>query len=225
MNRIRYLGFASLEPAINMAIDEMLFTSALKDNGRTALRFFAFNKPCISIGRNQHPEKLPTGFVRKNIGIVKRPTGGGAVFHDGDLCYSLVMPESFLGKGSTLLTGYSMITRGLKNGLKLCGIDAGYGESTAHSAQPLCFNQALSYELTVNGRKLVGSAQRRAKGILLQQGSILHEHTVTQDELIKALMEGLKASLNLEYVDGPLTRQEIEASKAHALPTFHTSSD
>jgi lipoate-protein ligase A len=216
MNRIRYLGFASLEPAINMAIDEMLFNRALGNNSSTALRFFTFNKRCISIGRNQHPENLPQEFVRKKIEIVKRPTGGGAVFHDGDLCYSMVMPESFLGKGSTLLTSYSVITRGLKNGFKLCGIDAGYGESTAVSAQPLCFNQALSYELTVNGKKLVGSAQRRAKGILLQQGSIQHEHTVSQDNLINALLEGLRSSLNIEYVYEPLTEDEIEASKAVA---------
>lgn len=220
MNRIRFLGVASLEPAINMAIDEMLFTRALENNGSTALRFFTFDKPCITIGRNQHPEDLPHGFVRTQIGIVRRPTGGGAVFHDNDLCYSLVMPESFLGKGGTLLTSYGMITRGLKNGFRLCGIDAGYGESTADPAQPLCFNRALSYELTLNGKKLVGSAQRRAKGILLQQGSILHEQTVPQDDLISALLEGLRASLDIEYSYEPLTGQEIEAAKACVLPTF-----
>ncbi len=215
MNRMRYLGFSSLEPALTMAIDEILFNRAVENNGFASLRFFTFNKPCISIGRNQRTENLPSGFIRDNAEIVRRPTGGGAVFHGSDLCYSIVMPEAYLGKAGSLLKSYSMITHGLKDGFNLCGIDVQYGNSTMDSEQPLCFNQALSYELTVSGKKLVGSAQRRAKGILLQQGSIAYDHRVTQDILIKALLEGLKSSLHLEYVREPLTGDEIAASKAH----------
>ena len=212
---MRYLGFSSLEPALTMAIDEFLFSSAVENVGRASLRFFTFDRPCISIGNNQRTENLPAGFIRDNTEIVRRPTGGGAVFHGSDLCYSIVMPEAYLGKAGSLLESYRMITRGLKAGFEVCGIDVRYGNSTRDSGQPLCFYQALSYELTVDGKKLVGSAQRRAKGILLQQGSITRDLRVGQDSLIKALLEGLKSSLNIEYVHEPLTGDEIETSRAY----------
>ncbi len=214
MKRIRYLGFSRLEPYKNMAIDEMLFMKALERNSIATFRFFTFNKRCISIGRNQRPENLPTEFLKNKIEIVKRPTGGGAVLHDDDLCYSIVMPESYLGINNSLLASYGIITNGLKTGFELCGINVEYGKSITDSAQPLCFDQTLSYELTINGKKLVGSAQRRSKGILLQQGSIINAHKISQDKLIKALLEGLRTSLGIEYVYEPLTEDEIEASKS-----------
>ena len=215
MDRLRYLGFSSLEPALAMAIDEFLFSRAVENGGGASLRFFTFNKSCISIGRNQRTENLPAGFLSANTEIVRRPTGGGAVFHRGDLCYSIVMPESYLGKSGSLLASYRMITRGLKAGFDACGIDVRYGNSTGDSRQALCFDQALSYELTAGGKKIVGSAQRRAKGILLQQGSIAHDLGVAQDSLIRALLEGLKSSLHREYIHAPLTADEIAASGVH----------
>ncbi len=213
MNRIRYLGFSSLEPALAMAIDAMLFTRAITSGGSATLRFFTFDTTCITIGRNQRPGDLPAGFAGTTTVMVRRPTGGGAVLHDRDLCYSLILPETYLGGGSLLLS-YRTITAGIQAGFRLCGREVGYGNTAAHGLHPLCFDQALDYELTMNNKKLVGSAQRRAKGVLLQQGSILPEHSVGHTELITALLEGLRAALHADYIDEPLTGQEREAAAA-----------
>ncbi len=213
MNHIRYLGFSDLDPALAMAIDEMLFTRAVTSGGPATLRFFTFTTTCISIGRNQRPEDLPAGFAGSVSAIVRRPTGGGAVLHEHDLCYSLVLPETFLGS-SSLLASYRAITAGIKSGFRLCGREVGYGNAEAHNIHPLCFEQALDYELTLDNKKLVGSAQRRAKGILLQQGSILSRHSIGHGELIRALLEGLRSTLHADYTGEPLTGEELESAKA-----------
>ncbi len=213
MNQIRYLGFSNFDPSVNMSVDEMLFKRALENNKTASLRFFTFNRRCISIGKNQRTDKLPEEFLNAGLEIVKRPTGGGAVMHDRDLCYALVLPESYLGPNSALMNSYRMITGGLKHGFKLCGVDVQYGSSDQHQNEPVCFNKAWIYELSLQGKKLVGSAQKRAKGILLQQGSIMKDHHVPVDRLINALLEGLRLSLNIEYTDEPLTKDELEVSK------------
>ncbi|MGB9735822.1 MAG: lipoate--protein ligase family protein [bacterium] len=200
MNKIKYLGFFNLDPYLNMLIDEMLFNMAQEDKHIATLRFFKFSKPCISIGKNQDIKRLPLELISNGFEIIRRPTGGGAVLHKDDLCYSLVIPENYLGKNHSLLQSYDVIANGLKMGFNLCGLDVQYGTENSTSFSPLCFSTAMTYELTLNGKKLVGSAQRRAKGVLLQQGSIINEHNIPDNRLMECLIKGLKMALNVDYV-------------------------
>ena len=209
MRTIKYLGFSILAPALNMAIDDVFFHKAIEDQDTAIIRFFKFNKACISIGKNQKLDSLPINISNSELEIVRRPTGGGAVIHRDDLCYSIVIPEYYLGKHASLLRSYSLITDGLKSGFQLCGVNVEYGTDDTNKVEPLCFNKALPYELAIHGEKLVGSAQRRAKGILLQQGSIMNKHNIPDDELVIAILNGLKRSLNIEYVYEPLSHEEI----------------
>lgn len=221
MMQVRYLGFSSNTPLLNMSIDGMLFNRALENNTTAALRFFTFNTRCISIGKNQRVDSLPGDLNETDVEIVRRPTGGGAVLHDGDLCYSIVLPDACLGAQKSLIESYRLITDGLKHGFKVLGIHLEYGDNYPHKTEPLCFTRALSYELSLNGRKIIGSAQRRAKGILLQQGSIMPYHHIpydrvhdtVNDTLITALLEGLKLSLNIDYTDEPLKEEELGTAK------------
>lgn len=218
--QIRYLGFSSHTPSLNMSIDELFFNRALESNSAAVLRFFTFNTRCTSIGKNQRVDNLPGDLQNTALEVIKRPTGGGAVLHDGDMCYSIVLPEACLRTNCSLLESYRLITDGLKQGFRILGINLEYGKDYKHTNEPLCFTRALSYELSLNGRKIIGSAQRRAKGILLQQGAIMPHHNIPynklNEKLVRALLEGLKLSLCMDYVDRPLTAEELEAAKLHS---------
>ncbi|MCL5276539.1 MAG: lipoate--protein ligase family protein, partial [Deltaproteobacteria bacterium] len=206
----RYIGFSIHTPSLNMSIDQSLFDGAPEHGPAGVLRFFSFSTVCISIGKNQKVDDLPGDLRGTGIEIVRRPTGGGAVLHDGDLCYSIVMPETCLGTTGSLMESYRLITGGLKRGFGLLGIDLEYGEGSRYRGGPMCFAGALGYELSLGGRKIVGGAQRRAKGMLLQQGSIMPYHHVPHERLIAALLEGLGASLDVDYTPLPLTEGELE---------------
>jgi len=214
--KLRYLGFSNLSPSANMAVDEMLFRRAGKEKDIAVLRFFTFNKKCISTGRNQMLDNLPDDLKKTGLEIVRRPTGGGAVIHNGDLCYCLILPEAIIGLNSSLMDSYRLITEVFRYGFKLLGVSVEYGVSKQCKNEPLCFARTLTYELSLNGQKIVGSAQRRAMGILLQQGSIQNDHGIPHDKLINALLESLRLSLNAEYLHNPLTQKEIEAAALHA---------
>ncbi len=213
---LRHLGFSCAAPSVNMAADEGAFDRAVLHPDRATLRFFAFDRRCVSIGRNQRVRLLPPGMLSDGIEVVRRPTGGGAVLHDGDLCYSLVMPEAYLDRNGSLLASYRLITDGIRRGFGLCGVALEYGHVENGPIDALCFDNAMTHELTLHGKKLVGSAQRRAKGVLLQQGSIMDVHHVPRERLIRALSDGLKASLCAEYVYGPLTPEEIAGAACPA---------
>ncbi len=216
MSTIRYLGLTRYAPPLNMSIDQLLF-DRMPETGRDGtLRFFTFNTACISIGMNQKIDELPDVLSDSGLEIIKRPTGGGAVLHDGDLCYSVIMPESYLPAGGSLMESYRSITEGLRRGFGLLGIALEYGRDHAHRRDPLCFAGTLSYELSFNGRKIIGGAQRRAKGFLLQQGSVMPFHHVPHGQLIAALLEGLRSSLNLDCVPLPLQADELEQARRSA---------
>ncbi len=212
MNSVRYLGFLTLPPDVNMAIDIMLLNAAIEHYGNAYLRFFLFDRKCMSIGRNQMYGSLPPDMQNNGLETVKRPTGGGSVVHDKDLCYCLVLPERYLGDHKSLIDSYTMITEGFRKGFSTSGIDTDYGSDKAvdYKKEAVCFARSLPYELTLNGKKIIGSAQRRTKGVLLQQGSIMF-NKINYERLITALLEGLKTSLGITYVNDPITEEELKA--------------
>jgi lipoyl(octanoyl) transferase len=218
--QIRYLGFSNHTPSLNMSIDGLFFNRALESSSAAVLRFFTFSPGCISIGKNQKVDNLPGDLQNTALELIRRPTGGGAVLHDGDMCYSIILPEACLRTNVSLLESYRLITDGLKQGFGTLGINLEYGKDYKQAHEPLCFARTLGYELSFNGRKIIGSAQRRAKGILLQQGAIMPYHNIPysrlNEKLVSALLEGLKLSLCIDYVDSPLTEEEVEAATLHS---------
>lgn len=156
----------------NMGVDEALLASAA--GGAPALRFYAWRGPWLSLGYAQRlaPERR-AACEAAGVGIVRRSTGGGAVLHGADLTYAVAAPEALLPDG--LRATYAAIAGGLVAGLRQLGIAA---ERTPQ-APPRgpgrvfdCFAEPAGDEICVRGRKLVGSAQRRAGGLVLQHGSL-----------------------------------------------------
>lgn len=167
--------------AWNMAADESMMLSCLSGESLPTLRFYGWSPPAVSIGYFQ---KLSTGIdqaacLKLGIEIIRRLTGGRAVFHDQELTYSLVVNEAAAYIPQTVTKSYCFFSRAIIAGLATLGIDAQmqYPEllrKKSHTSRSAaCFDAPSHYEITVAGRKLVGSAQVRRDGVLLQHGSIL----------------------------------------------------
>jgi lipoate-protein ligase A len=166
--------------AWNMALDEALLLAASKEGFVPTLRFFSWDKPSLSIGSFQKTEELDLTKVKEaGVPLVRRPTGGRAVLHDAELTYSIACPIPSPHFPSDLLGSYNRIGTCFVRGLKALGIEAGLyplrrdGKSTPNGHNPLCFSSPSWYEVLIDNKKLIGSAQRRLKSSFLQQGSLL----------------------------------------------------
>jgi lipoate-protein ligase A len=150
----------------NMAMDEALLEEVARHGG-AYLRLYRWDPPILSLGRNQ----LNTF---DDVPVVRRPTGGQAVWHEHEVTYAVVAPIALFG---SLRKAYCEIHTRLARALRSLGVDAVLAPAhppirpSAHPAS--CFASPVGGEILVNGRKLVGSAQVRRGDALLQHGSIL----------------------------------------------------
>src|SRR5215468_8877203 len=166
--------------ASNMSIDVALLEEIESSSEpRTVVRFYGWRTPTISLGRNQKIDKaVDADYCRTNgIDIVHRPTGGRAVLHDDELTYAVISndTEAF---GDTIYGNYKRVSEALCLGYKRLGVPAVLAPDTRkHPDFPddtdlPCFISPSRYELEVDGRKIVGSAQRRVRRSFLQHGSM-----------------------------------------------------
>lgn len=197
----------------NMALDH-----ALADCGRPGegvLRLYRWRPSTVSFGRNE-----PTrgrydreAAEREGLGFVRRPTGGRAVLHADEVTYAVVLPVQALGG---LRETYVRINRGLVSGLRTLGCPAELAETGAllRPDQGPCFRAPAPGEVTLGGRKLVGSAQVRIGDAILQHGSVI----LSGDQSVLARLGGGDASdpeppATLQAVLGVVPWAEV----AHAL--------
>jgi lipoate-protein ligase A len=177
--RWRLLITEPTDGATNMAIDEALWRGRKAGTSPPTVRFFGWAPPTVSLGYGQPIRDVDVEACRAlGVGLVRRPTGGSAIYHDGperELTYSVTAAAADLGTSADLLETYQWIARALLRGLHALGAPAelvpvtpSYGPTPA-----FCFARAGSFEIEVAGRKLVGSAQRRQGGCFLQHGSVL----------------------------------------------------
>lgn len=152
----------------NMTTDDALLDEVTR-SGRSYLRLYRWDPPALSVGRNQ-----PSRF--DGVPVVRRPTGGQAVWHEREVTYAVAAPIALFG---SLRKAYCEIHTRLAGALRALGVDAVLAPPLAHppirpSARPAsCFAAAVGGEILVAGKKLVGSAQVRRGDAFLQHGSIL----------------------------------------------------
>ncbi len=175
--------------AENMAVDEALLRAHADGESPPVLRFYRWNPPALSIGYFQSFDREvdPEGCRSLGFDWVRRPTGGRAVLHEDELTYSVIISEEIL-RGSVLQT-YSTLSRALACGLQKLGVDAqltGGRPPTRQDRQDssaACFDTPTVNEVAVQQKKIVGSAQVRRRGVILQHGSIplqLNRHKVVR---------------------------------------------
>lgn len=163
--------------AMNMAIDEAIMISVSQGQSPPTIRFYQWSPPAISLGYFQSLAKEvdKQACQQAGVDVVRRLTGGRAVLHNREFTYSLIAPEHQPKVAGNVLQSYLAISKGLLQGLAKLGVEAeltpgGTPNQPANSAA--CFDAPSWYELVVGGKKLVGSAQTRRNGCLLQHGSI-----------------------------------------------------
>jgi len=162
--------------AWNMALDEAILEAAGRGEVPPTLRLYAWQPPCLSLGYAQPAAEVDQGrLAALGWELVRRPTGGRAILHTDELTYSVAGPESEPRLAGGVLESYRTLSQALLMALHQLGLPAeAHAKSTpaAASANPVCFEVPSNYEITVGGKKLVGSAQRRAGRSVLQHGSL-----------------------------------------------------
>jgi lipoate-protein ligase A len=166
--------------AWNMAVDEVLLDGVAAGATLPTLRFYEWVPPCLSLGYFQPIDVVDLDGCRAlGVEVVRRPTGGRAILHDRELTYSVALPASVLGHDGGVLPSYHRLSLALQDGLRRLGVPATLAPESAGSGPPVhgpvCFDRPSAHEILLKGRKLVGSAQMRRGGGLLQHGSILIE--------------------------------------------------
>ena len=166
----------------NMEYDEALAASVMQGLTAPTVRVYGWDPNAISLGWSQSTDEIDLQKATKEgVDVVRRPTGGRAIFHSDEVTYSVVMPSH----GKKVMSVYDDISRVLVCGLRKLGVDAKlekrqpyFPSEYVKPSSAACFTSAARYEIQVNGKKLVGSAQRRYSTgngveIVLQHGSIL----------------------------------------------------
>ena len=203
--------------AYNMAVDEALMAYA-RDAGIWLLRVYSWSSPTLSFGRNQ---RALGGYdlariAEQRIDVVRRPTGGRAILHHREITYAVTGPVESAGD---LRESYARINRLLIAGLQTLGAAeieiTGNVDRGAHPGFVPCFHHPSTGEITVRGRKLVGSAQWRSDGALLQHGSILVDDD--QFQLSSLLIEKGETIPNPATLRGELGRAPTAHEVASAL--------
>ena len=197
------LDSAGRNGAANMAIDAGLLAEAAR-TGQAFLRLYRFDPPCLSLGRNE-----PTGrydraaITRRGLDVVRRPTGGRAVWHEHEVTYAVVAPIATFGG---LRAAYHAIHARLAAALRGLGADATLAADRARPPDrpSSCFAAPVGGEVLVGERKLVGSAQMRARRAFLQHGSILLDGS---QEVITAVSRTPQAATAATTLSAELGRQ------------------
>jgi lipoate-protein ligase A len=179
-NAWRLLVDAPADGAWNMAVDEILLDCVAAGAAPPTLRFYEWRPACLSLGYFQPFDVVDTdGCRRLGVDVVRRPTGGRAILHDRELTYSVALPASLLGHDGGVLPSYYRLSLALQDGLGRLGVPATLAPQSAARGPvphgPVCFDRPSAHEILLQGRKLVGSAQMRRGGGILQHGSILIE--------------------------------------------------
>ena len=162
--------------ATHMAVDEAIWEAVAEGRVPPTLRLYAWSPPCLSLGRNQ-----PAATVNRRVleergyDLVRRPTGGQAVLHIDELTYSVALPLADPRARGDILESCARLSAGLVRALEILGVVGATARRRPHPPQargPVCFETTADFEVAVGGRKLIGSAQRRGRGTLLQHGAL-----------------------------------------------------
>lgn len=198
-----------------MQIDSDLLEFAIKNQLKEPIfRLYGWSPACVSLGRNQSDDFLNKELLKsKNIDVVKRLTGGRALLHDKELTYSYICPISSLKNGKSVVNSYKEISQFLIDAFEKLGINLEFGQnriySRPHTKFDYCMSISTGADLSFQGKKLIGSAQFRKEGYILQHGSILFDY---DSDLIEQLFnekvdESALTCINL--IDPAISRDEI----------------
>ncbi len=183
-----------------MAVDHALLDRAATHD-EAVLRIYTWAHPTLSLGLHERAHLTPEALAAHSIDVVRRPTGGRALLHHREVTYSVTAPA----RGSSLAESYGVINAMLLDALTRLGVGAEEAPRRGRATAPdgaACFAEPNVGELIVDGRKLVGSAQRRDEHALLQHGSILLADDQPLVGTLRGSTEAVPAAATLTAVLG-----------------------
>ncbi len=163
----------------NMAVDEAILEAVGRGDVRPTLRLYAWHPPCLSLGYAQPVSDVDhERLSARGWEIVRRITGGRAILHTDELTYSVIGPYSEPRLAGSVLESYRCLSQALLAALQLLNLPAQARPkpqsppASGGQPEPICFEAPSNYEITINGKKLIGSAQARKKPGVLQHGTL-----------------------------------------------------
>lgn len=196
----------------NMQIDSDLLDFAIKNELKEPIfRLYGWEPACVSLGRNQKDDFLDYELLKsKNIDVVRRLTGGRALLHNNEITYSFICPESFLQNGSHIVSSYKEISQILIDKFKKRGIDLDFGASKPiKTGFDYCMLISTGADLCYKEKKLIGSAQCRSHGYILQHGSILYDYDKKLLEEIFKEKVSTDEITSIKEINPKLSKEEI----------------
>src|SRR5215204_3194775 len=176
MNTWRLLITPPARGSWNMALDESILEHIGRGESIPTLRLYAWDPACLSLGHAQPFADVDVERLKqRGWEVVRRLTGGRAILHTDELTYSVIAPNDEPRVTGTVLESYNRLAQALLLAVKELDLPVEMNEGkTEHqsSLNPVCFEVPCTYEITVNGKKLIGSAQARKKEGVLQHGSL-----------------------------------------------------
>ncbi len=154
--------------AWNMAVDEAILEACGRGESLPSLRLYSWQPPCLSLGYAQPLSDVDLPRLQaRGWDLVRRPTGGRAILHTDELTYAVIAPPHEPRVAGTVLECYNRLALALMMALRTLGlpveVQAEAAIPAAHNQNPVCFEIPSTYEITLRGKKLVGSAQSRRK--------------------------------------------------------------
>jgi lipoate-protein ligase A len=176
MNTWRLLITPPARGAWNMALDESILEHIGRGESNPTLRLYAWEPACLSLGHAQPFADVDTSRLKSHgWEIVRRATGGRAILHTDELTYSVIAPSNEPTVAGSILESYNRLAQALLMAVKSLELPVEMKEGKADNGtipNPVCFEVPSTYEITVDGKKLIGSAQARKKEGVLQHGSL-----------------------------------------------------
>ena len=173
----------------NLATDQAISEQVRDGASLPTLRFYSWNRPTLSLGYSQPISLVDAGLAsRLKIHIVRRSTGGQAILHDDELTYSIALPRTHTLAKKGIMASYQLFNNAFARGFKQLGLPVTQGpwSPTAQAYQDtVCFGAPSTHELATGDHKVLGSAQTRVGGTMLQHGSFPLSHNSTLHDLLR----------------------------------------
>lgn len=195
-----------------MQIDCDLLNFAIQNKiSEPIFRLYGWSPACVSLGRNQDDNFIDTNYLKENnIDLVKRITGGRALLHKDEITYCFICSTSYLKNGESVSESYKEISQFLINGFKTLDINLEFPENKRPQTKfNYCMSISTGADLSYEGKKLIGSAQCRKEGYILQHGSI----NFSYDEILLEKLFGEKLDKNcltcLKDINSSITIEDV----------------
>jgi lipoate-protein ligase A len=222
---LRYFPLEIFTGKKNMAIDDFLAKN-MSEFDTPILRFYDWQPKCISLGFHQKESSFNLEkLASDNVDIIRRPTGGRAVFHANEITYSLIFPLKRINKDElyhkshlAFVTSVSL----LMSGIDFAKSNSNFKELNKHKDGINCFNSSAKFEVQKLGKKIIGSAQRLYSNAILQHGSILlgPEHSNILNYINASEQEKLKMMGTINKHTDYIDLNNLQKSKTELLDLF-----